>query len=281
METVAIVGVGLIGGSFALGLRWCGFKGRIIGVSSQETLERALRLGVIDGGMPLERAVGKADLIYLAQPVGVILATIPKLAQSMKPGALVTDCGSTKRKIVEAARAYLPPASFLGGHPMAGKETSGVASAEAKLFANRPYLLTPAEGDIPMDDPRVESLVYWIKAMGAKVYTMPAETHDDIVAAVSHVPQLLSTGLALSLAQHERSALTVSCAGPGLTDMTRLAQSPYEMWRDILDTNADSIAIELDRVIEKLRALRAKLTPPTLEAEFTEASHYAASITKR
>ncbi|MDQ6705602.1 MAG: prephenate dehydrogenase/arogenate dehydrogenase family protein, partial [Acidobacteriota bacterium] len=144
MRTVAIVGVGLIGGSFGLAMRAAGFDGRIIGVSSNRTTRAAIDLGAIDEGLPMDRAVPIADLIYLAQPIGRILDTIRHLDSFRpQPGALVTDAGSTKNAIVSAARASLHACQFLGGHPMAGKETRGVESADSQLFAGRPYVLTP------------------------------------------------------------------------------------------------------------------------------------------
>ena len=137
MQTVAIFGVGLIGGSFALALRRAGFKGEILGVSSGSTISEALRLGVIDRGVPLEEAALASDLVYLAQPIRQIIETLSLLSGRLKPGALVTDAGSTKVEIVKQGKRLLGPGQFLGGHPMAGKEVRGVAAAEAGLFQGR------------------------------------------------------------------------------------------------------------------------------------------------
>ena len=143
MRTIAIFGVGLIGGSFALALRKAGFTGRILGVSSPDTIRRALELNVIDAGVPAEEGARAADLIYLSQPILRIIESLPELSQWVQPGSLVTDAGSTKSMIVEQAAALFAPGQFLGGHPMAGRERRGVDAAEADLFRGRPYVLTP------------------------------------------------------------------------------------------------------------------------------------------
>src|SRR5438270_3074666 len=143
MNTVAIFGVGLIGGSFALALRKAGFSGRILGVSSPETLRRALDLHVIDEGVAAEAAARSADLIYLAQPILRIIDSLPQLEAAARPGALITDAGSTKKTIVDRASEVISRCQFLGGHPMAGRERRGVEAAEADLFRGRPYVLTP------------------------------------------------------------------------------------------------------------------------------------------
>ena len=145
METVAIVGVGLIGGSFGLALKKGGFSGKIVGVSSNDALRVALERGAIDEAATLAEAVPKADLVYLAQPIGRIIDTLRHLDPLVRPGALVTDAGSTKAAIVSAAQTFLHRAVFLGGHPMAGKERRGAAQADRDLFDGRAYVLTPED----------------------------------------------------------------------------------------------------------------------------------------
>jgi len=144
MRTVAIAGVGLIGASFGLALRKAGFRGRILGVSSPDAIREAIEVGAIDEGLPLEIAVPQADLIYLSQTIRRIVSTIGALDLHLKPGTLVTDAGSTKVEIVACARDHIRKAQFLGGHPLAGKETRGAASADAELFRGRTYVLTPS-----------------------------------------------------------------------------------------------------------------------------------------
>ncbi len=203
MSTVAIVGVGLIGGSFALALRKSGFEGRLIGVSSPSTVEKARSLGVVDEALPLKEAAGQADVIYLAQPIQQILETLGQIDAHARKGTLITDAGSTKALICERASDAIQRARFVGGHPMAGKESRGVEEADADLFRGRPYVLTARE-------PLLEK---WIEAFGARLVILSPEEHDRIVALVSHLPQLLSTALANVVGEQPGAARV---AGPAL-----------------------------------------------------------------
>lgn len=273
MQTVAIVGAGLIGGSFALALRRAGFSGGIVGVSSPPAIETALRLGVIDRGVTLAEACAAAELIYLAGPIHKIINVIPQLDSLVKPGALVTDAGSTKSRICEAG-ALLKNAQFLGGHPMAGKESRGAASAEATLFQGRPYLLTPntlAE----LETPAAREFVEWVTAIGAEPRVLSPELHDRVVAHSSHLPQLLSTTLAATLGAHPDSYAIAAAAGPGLLDSTRLAMSSWEIWNDIVDTNRAEIAGALADYEERLRTLRLTLETGSVEETFRAGDEFA------
>jgi prephenate dehydrogenase len=185
MNTVAIVGVGLIGGSFGLAIRQAGFNGEIIGVSSQPAIDAGLRSGAISSSAALEQAAARADLIYLAQPVDRILHTLEQLASRAPARCLITDAGSTKTAIVRKAAECLHSATFIGGHPMAGKEQRGAAAADAELFRNRPYVLTP---DGP-ESPASRNLRSWLDLIGAVTIDMSAEEHDATVAFTSHLPQ--------------------------------------------------------------------------------------------
>jgi prephenate dehydrogenase len=273
MQTVVIVGVGLIGGSFALALRDAGFDGRIIGVSSERTIAEALRNRVIDEGLPLDRACAQADLIYLAGPIHSILDTIPRLDEHARGGTLVTDAGSTKQKIA-AAGAKLRRAQFLGGHPMAGKESRGVQAAEGQLFVGRPYLLTP-ESPADMETPAAVEFLAWVRKIGAVPRVLSPAQHDRIVAHSSHLPQLLSTALSGTLGRHPDSEQIAAAAGPGLVDSTRLAMSSWDIWRDILETNRPSILEALDLFIADAQALRARYVSSELEADFAEGKEFA------
>lgn len=274
MDTVTIVGVGLIGGSFALALRQAGFTGRLIGVSSPATLSLARELGVIDEGAELEAAVRSADLVYLAQPVHSIIDTLPRLKTWLKPGALVTDAGSTKSRIVSTALEYLAETQFLGGHPMAGKESTGVRFAEAALFTGRPYLLTPVAGVLPQTQ-AVEELTGWLGRIGSYVHVLPPEEHDYVVATTSHVPQLASTALSLLVSERLKDGQAEALAGPGLRSMTRLAASDYGLWRDILATNEGEIGPALDHYIALLQTLRNYLCTDKMAEQFCAGSHNA------
>lgn len=255
MNAVAIVGVGLIGGSFGLALRKAGFAGKIIGVSSPQTTQAALARGAIDVALPLAEAAAQSDLIYLAQPIERILETLELIDEDVRPGTLITDAGSTKAQIVERAEKNIRRGRFIGGHPMAGKESRGVGAADADLFRGRPYVLTSS-------DPELEG---WIQAMGARIVILNAREHDRLVALTSHLPQLISTALAASISD-EYGAERV--AGPAALDLTRLALSPYEIWRDIFATNAGPIDAALGVFIDRLERLRRTLRDPVIESEF-------------
>lgn len=262
METVGIVGVGLIGGSFGLALRQAGFTGRILGVSSARSIAEALERGAIDCGATLEEAAGSSDLLFLSQPIYQIIETIRKLDPLVRPEALVTDAGSTKKLIAEEARKSLRRCAFVGGHPMAGKELRGAGAADPNLFRGRPWVLTEA-----IDHPLRE----WIGRFGAREIILDPAEHDRLVAWSSHLPQLTSTALAAVL--NDRAPDAAKVAGPGLIDSTRLAMSSYDLWKDILETNQGEISAALDAYIGKLQELRADFA-----AEFAKASAFARSL---
>lgn len=267
MRTVAIVGVGLIGGSFGLALKKAGFSGDIIGVSSETAIAEALRRGAIDRGLPLAEAARAADLLYLAQPIGRIMDTLRRLDGMVKEEVLITDGGSTKSAIVSLARQVIHRGQFLGGHPMAGKEKRGVGEAEADLFVGRTYVLTPTrEGDL--ETPRAAWLVEWIGRIGASLVVMGPDQHDHIVSFTSHLPQLASTALAATVADNLEAPGDLRVAGPGLIDSTRLAGSAFEIWRDILATNTDSIDRALAAYIARLEVMRENLRTRQIQEQF-------------
>ena len=262
MRIIAIAGVGLIGGSFGLATRKAGFDGTILGVSSARTIERAVARGAIDRGVTLAEAAVAADLIFLAQPISVILHTLATLNPLVQPHAVVTDAGSTKAFICAEAARSLDRCRFVGGHPMAGKEISGVDAAEADLFRGRPWVFT-SEPPLPLRD--------LIAAFGARILIMKPEEHDRMVAWSSHLPQLVSTALAGAVHHHAPDAVAV--AGPGLRDMTRLAASPWDLWRDIIATNQDNVYAALDAYIARLESLRGGL-----DAEFERALKFSSEL---
>ena len=275
IETVAIFGVGLIGGSFALALRQAGFSGRIIGVSSPQTIERALALQVVDEGLPLPEAAQAADLIYLAQPILRIVESLPELDSWVRPGTLITDAGSTKKTIVERAGAAISRCQFLGGHPMAGREQRGVEAAEAGLFRGRPYVLTP-RSDAELESPQAREFATWIGRIGAFPVIMSPAEHDQVVAFTSHLPQLASTGLAALL--EGRAEPKTRVFGPALLDSTRLALSSFDIWGDILDTNQDAIRAALRSYIAKLEEFSQALEPESMRNQFNRAARFAGQL---
>jgi prephenate dehydrogenase len=256
---IAIVGVGLIGGSFALAVRRAGLCEQITGWDRKDVLDQALARGVIDG---VENAfesggVSDADLVYLAAPVGVILSFLRTRANSLKPGAIVTDAGSTKRDICRAAREALPrEVSFIGGHPMAGSERTGVEFADADLFRRAAYALVPGDG---ANSDAVRAVAEAVKSVGAIPIALTAEQHDRIAARISHSPQLISTALALAVARTS-DAQALSLVGSGVLEMTRLAESRWSVWEDICRTNADEITSALDEAIAEMEAVRVAIS---------------------
>lgn len=263
MKTVAIAGVGLIGGSFALALRQAGFTGVIAGVSSPRTIAEALEHRIIDVEMTLTAAARTADVLLLAQPIGRIVSMIEELAPHLGPETLVTDAGSTKRLICETALRWLPAAQFVGGHPMAGKESRGAASADGALFRGRTWVLTR-----DIDHP----FAAWIRKIGAQLLVLNAEEHDRTVALTSHLPQVVATALGCTVGAGLEREEQLKAGGPGLIDMTRLALSPYEMWDDILTTNAGAVDAALGALIAQLESMRGRLADGGLREDFAAAA---------
>jgi prephenate dehydrogenase len=274
MKHVAIIGTGLIGASFGLALRQAGFQGPIAGVSSPRAIADALAIGAIDRSATLAEAAAEADLLFLAQPIGRILDTIRHLNPLVRPDALVTDAGSTKCEIADLALQEITRCEFLGGHPMAGKEKRGASAAEAGLFAGATWVLTPEDpADIRTE--RARGFIGWLHRIGAKPVVMDPEEHDRVVALTSHLAQLASTALAATVAEKLEAPERIEVAGPGLTGMTRLALSSYELWRDILATNAEPIERALGAYIQKLEHIRENLRTRQLQEEFNRGAALA------
>ena len=277
METVAIVGVGLIGASFGLALRRSGFNGHVVGVSSAEAIAAGLAVGAISEAATLEQAAATADLIYLSQPVDRILRSLELLGPIVRPGCLITDAGSTKVEIFNRAADCCPRGTFIGGHPMAGKEQRGATEADGTLFENRPYVLTPS-GDMT---PQMQEFRSWLERFEARVVIMSAAEHDKVVSLTSHLPQLLSTALSLTLAKEDKLDLR-QVYGPGLLDMTRLAMSSPELWQSILDTNRGEIVKALNEFSSNLAELtRTVECGGDLEKSFAEARQFSRALRKQ
>lgn len=275
--SIAIFGTGLIGGSLALALRRSGYSAPIVGWDRPEVIGRAVERGVVDrAAASPEEACSGAGVIVLALPVGGILDLLPRVAAAAAPGTLITDTGSTKRRIVAAAEASLrgrDDIEFLGGHPMAGRANGGLDHAEAELFADAAWVLT---GDQAAASPAARAWERQLAAMGARpIWTTP-ELHDSALARLSHLPQLLSTALGLQIgeefAAHPDWKELRAAAGPGARDMLRLAASPYALWRDILLTNGDEIDAALTRCQQTLDWLRQNLRSRELESAFAAAA---------
>lgn len=281
----AIVGLGLIGGSLALALRRGGQRGRIVGVSSSETLTVALDQGMIDEGYPYDRlgeVAARVDLLVLATPIHRIREQLRELGESqagLRPGTVVTDVGSTKRVILAEACQCLPPGvHFVGGHPMAGSERRGLAAADPFLFQNAIYALTPAPG---VPETVIASLGRLLGETGARVVVLSAQEHDRIAAAISHVPQLLAVALVNFLEDlgpgRDRA---IQLAAGGFRDMTRIASSPFDIWRDILATNADEVRRAVESFSRHLGDTVAGAGRDSLGGLFDRAATTRAAIPK-
>jgi prephenate dehydrogenase len=259
LDTVVVVGAGLIGGSFALALRAAGTVGRVVGVGRRrQTLEEAQRLGVIDDIASTFECAREADLVMLAMPVGQTAAVMRQLAPHLGPDTVVTDAGSTKCDVIDAARQELSASlgRFVPGHPVAGTEQSGPRAAFAELYRNRKVILTPMAETSPAAVRLVREA--W-ESCGASVHELIPEVHDRVLALVSHLPHLLAFALVDQVAQHQQREELFSYAAGGFRDFTRIASSHPEMWRDICLANRDAVLAELATFEGHLGELRRAL----------------------
>jgi len=269
-----VVGCGLIGSSFALALKRNQNCARVLGWDTSITvLAEALDRGIIDevDQSFAKGTVSEAELIYLAMPILQIVDFLRDHASQLSSGAIITDSGSTKRAICSAANTHLPATvHFVGGHPIAGSHHSGPKHATADLFAAANYVLT-RDNSSP-DSTAFNEIHDTVAALGCRVHLMTAAEHDRAFALVSHLPQLLSSALASVVAQQPDSDALNGMAGPAFREMTRLADSSWSMWRDLLASNAHEISTALDLVLAKLRAARDELHATSLadEPEFLE-----------
>jgi prephenate dehydrogenase len=273
IKQITICGVGLIGGSLGLALRKAGYAGKIVGHGRPVTLDKAVARGAIDSGSAnLAEAVADADVVYLSTPILNILELMEKLPPLIKADALVTDAGSTKGVICEKGESlYHGHGVFVGGHPMAGKETTGVDSADADLFVNARYALTPFSRH-HLDPPVAREFVSWLDKIGARVMILDAEVHDEIVAWTSHLPQLVSTALAVSVMENVRVPEDLELSAGGLRDASRLADSSYRVWRDICLTNAENLEQALTVFVQTVEHVRDNLKTRELEHLFEKAN---------
>ena len=286
MERILIVGTGLLGASTGLALRTHGFAGEVIGWDRDPAaLQIALRLGAFTSAAqdPLP-AAKESDLIVLAAPVLAILDWMSQLAGVLGPHQLVTDVGSTKQRITEAATAhYNQPgrAAFLPGHPMAGKEVSGAGHAEGELFRGAVWLFTPDNAFAP--EPKAVAAAAEFRALvegfGCRTLDMDAARHDELLAWVSHLPQFLSTAFSALLEdEFGGDAEMRAIGGRALRETTRLGSSPYSMWRDVALSNTEHVEHALRALEQRLAHLRENLRTPGLREEFERANHFRATM---
>lgn len=275
-DKLVIFGIGLIGGSAALALRKAGVAKRILGIDrSNETQNEALRLRVVDAiASDLPSAVADADIVLLAVPVAQTEQIMVAIASHLAPHTIVTDAGSTKSDVAAVARAslgkHLP--RFVPGHPIAGTEKSGVTAAHAGLFQGCNTILTP----LPETNAQaLETVSLLWQSCGAKVSVMAPQAHDDIFAAVSHLPHMLAFALVDEIAHRPNAEQLFGFAASGFRDFTRIAGSSPEMWRDICHANRAALLAELDAYqieLTRLRELIERRDSVALEVLFQDAS---------
>lgn len=281
MKQVTIIGTGLIGGSLALALKHRRLVERVIGSDRAAVLEEARRRGAIDDGREDARAACEgSDVVVLATPVGAIIDLLERLGPILPETTLLTDVGSTKLQIVERARAVFGDRAderFLPGHPMAGKEVGGIEQADAGLFAGAVWLFTP--GKLSAENAERQSpqreFVDAVRTIAARVIEMEAERHDRLCAWISHLPQFVSTAMAAALEEEFGDDPDVhAIGGRALREMTRLATSPYSMWRDIAITNESHVQEALLALEQRLAHVRENLRTRELEQEFERAKEF-------
>ena len=282
---ITIVGTGLIGGSLGLALKKRKFGGRIVGCDRAPVLERAREIGAIDEGFtnPAD-AVRGSHVIVLATPVIAIIDLIERLGPALSNRALLTDVGSTKTGIVAAASKALgknAARQFLAGHPMAGKEQSGVEFADADLFSGAAWFLTP----LPEQDVYAGisgEFLGWVEKLGARIASVDAADHDRYCAWISHLPQMISTALAASLVdEFGDDAPLLESGGRALREMTRISASPYSMWRDIAITNKTNLSDALLKLEQRLAHIRENLDSKELAMEFERAHQLRKELPQR
>jgi prephenate dehydrogenase len=276
IRQITIIGTGLIGGSLALALRKKKFAGKIVGCDREATLEKARDCGAIDqGATEPGDAIRGSDVVVLATPVLAIVDLIQRLGPALPRTTLLTDVGSTKALVVDCANKVLGKNArkcFLAGHPMAGKEMSGVDYADAGLFQNAVWFFTPVDGQ-NMHEGLMGEYLGWIDHIGARVAIMPADEHDRLCAWISHVPQMISTALAAALVEEfGEDAPVLPAGGRALQEMTRIAASPYSMWRDVAISNKKNLQDALWKVEQRLAHIRENLATRELAKEF-EVAH--------
>ena len=273
---VTILGTGLIGGSFGLALRKYTTEVCVSGWDRPEIVHEAQSRAAIDQSFSgeLAPALQGSDLIYIALPIAATIDLLPEIARRAPPHALITDACSTKVRITQAASEHFSSENgpfFLGGHPMAGRELSGIAHAEADLFRGNTYALV---GQSPArENPRVSAFVKILEKIGARPLWLGAPQHDYAVGLASHLPQLAAVALAGFLYDRlDENGLPITLAGPGLRDSLRLAGSSYATWRDIVLTNQEVLSAALDLFARRLDDLRERLASRELESDFDAAN---------
>ncbi len=285
IRQITIIGTGLIGGSLGLALKKKKFAGRIVGCDREAVIEKARMCGAIDGGSPNPgEAVIGSQIVVLATPVLAIVDLIERLGPSLPAKTLLTDVGSTKAAVVErAAKVFGKNVGkrFLAGHPMAGKESSGVEYADPDLFQKAVWFLTPLP-EQNLNEGIFAEFAGWIDQIGSRIAILPAEEHDRLCAWISHVPQMISTALAAALVEEfGAQAPLLPAGGRALQEMTRISASPYSMWRDVAISNKKNLEDALWKVEQRLAHIRENLATRQLAEEFEQAHQLRKIVPKK
>ena len=276
-KTLAIAGLGLLGASLAEAVRRRHPDWRVLGVSAPKTLRAALDAGLIDAAFPYEEARGafeQCDLGFLCLPIDRILALLAQWEAeplNLREGAVLSDVGSTKADICAAARKAFPaarPGAFVGSHPMAGSEKTGLSARDPHLFENAAWIICPDRAD----DPAAAVLEAFVQGLGARALRLAPDRHDWLVAQVSHLPQLVSTALAAYLSASDDVDGMLQVAGGGFRDMTRLAASSHAVWEPILRTNRRNLELILPAFRRELEVLEEDLLEDGVARAFGEAN---------
>ncbi|MBN1352681.1 prephenate dehydrogenase [candidate division KSB1 bacterium] len=279
-DKICILGVGLIGGSLALAFKRKGIGREIIGFDRDDVIRGALDKKIIDTGFALtdlRRGLTGAGLIILAAPIENNLEIIPEIAGVAPETSLISDVGSTKSKMMDlASHFFTSGAEFVGGHPMAGSEKRGYAAADPFLFENCYYILTPLDD---VETPARQKFTECLEQIGAKVLYLDAKMHDQIAAAVSHLPQMIAVSLVNLIAQKsQQNPHYLKMAAGGFRDLTRIASSPFSIWKDICASNGENILQLIDDYLDELNALRTDLVQHNLQQKFEFAAKTRLSI---
>ena len=275
---IIIIGVGLIGGSLGLAIKAANINCKIVGVDNTSVIEKAIILGAIDEGInQLEKGIRDADIIIIATPIGSILKLLSQISPYLKKNCLVTDTGSTKTEIMQKANSVLPSyIDFIGGHPMAGSEKCGIEAAKADLFKKKSYILIPQD---KVNILALEKMSRIVKMIGAHELRLKPQEHDRIVAAVSHLPQLVAISLVNVsgfLSEKEKNEKFFKASGSAFNDMTRIASSSFKIWKDIYRTNNKIIIEMIDEFKKYLDKIENKLknNPSELKKDFIQANYF-------
>jgi len=279
-KRATIVGVGLIGGSLGMALKRKVPDLTVFGIDDDEILIEAQEIKAIDRGFTrdqMQTCIEQSELVFVCTPIYLITDLLPQIAKMVKPGTLVTDVGSTKDQIVQMGEKHFKDKIyFLGGHPMTGGEGNGIHHADPLLFENAVYVLTPVN-HLPRT--LIQKFGNLVEQIGSKVLFLTPSMHDKIAAAVSHIPQLLAVTLVNWVAAHQKdSSHFLKLAAGGFRDMTRIASSPYEIWKDVISTNQKEMMAFLDEFIDQLKKTKENLKNQDLSTDFKNAARNRLSI---